>query len=146
MNYKRSWILAILIIAALLLSACGQRLAAAEKIQPAVVESVEKSEFNRVKLTERAAERLGIQTARVLEEPVNGEQRLVLPYAAILYGLNGETWVYTNGEPLTYVRAAITVDYIDDDRVVLSDGPPAGTHVVTVGVAQLFGAETGVGK
>jgi hypothetical protein len=30
--------------------------------------------------------------------------------------------------------------------VVLVDGPAAGTKVVTVGVAELYGADTGIGK
>jgi hypothetical protein len=30
--------------------------------------------------------------------------------------------------------------------VVLLDGPPVGTEVATVGIAELYGADTGVGK
>jgi len=30
--------------------------------------------------------------------------------------------------------------------VVLTDGPAAGTEVVTVGVPELYGADTGIGK
>jgi len=44
-----------------------------------------------------------------------------------------------------FVRHAITVDRIEADRAVLSAGPPIGTLVVTVGVAELWGIETGVG-
>ena len=70
----------------------------------------------------------------------------MVPYAAILYDLNGNTWVYTVPAPLTYVRASITVDHIDGDQVYLLDGPPEGTEVVTVAVAELYGIDTGVGK
>ena len=73
-------------------------------------------------------------------------QRLVIPYSAILYDLNGGTWAYISPEPLTFVREAITVDYIEGDMVVLVDGPSSGTEVVTVGAAELHGADTGVGK
>ena len=34
---------------------------------------------------------------------------------------------------------------IDGDVAVLSSGPPVGTRIVTVGVAELFGTEFGVG-
>jgi hypothetical protein len=71
---------------------------------------------------------------------------MVIPYAAVIYDLHGETWTYTSPEPLTFVRQAITVDYIEGDMAVLSDGPAAGTQVATVGVAELYGADTGVGK
>lgn len=70
----------------------------------------------------------------------------IIPYSAVIYGLNGETWAYINPEPLTYVRHPITVDYIEGGQAFLLDGPPLGTPVVTVGAALLYGADTGVGK
>jgi hypothetical protein len=104
-----------LIIAALPLTACAQKSAAASNPKPAVVEPIEGSEFKRVVVTEKAAQRLDIQTAQVSQEQVNGTRRLAVPYAAVIYGLHGETWVYTNPESLAFVRAPITVDTIDGD-------------------------------
>lgn len=72
--------------------------------------------------------------------------RKIIPYAAVLYGVHGETWVYTNPEPLVFIRTAITVDYIEGDLAILLEGPEVGTPVVTVGAAELFGTETGVSK
>ena len=69
--------------------------------------------------------------------------RKVVPHGAVLYDAQGKTWVYANPEPLVFVRHLISVDYFDGDRVVLSDGPAPGTMVVTVGAAELFGAEHG---
>jgi hypothetical protein len=77
---------------------------------------------------------------------VQGPLRKVVPYAAVLYGVNGETWVYSNPEPLVFVRQPIVVDYIEGDLAILSEGPETGTEVVTVGAAELFGTETGVSK
>lgn len=75
----------------------------------------------------------------------SGAAQKIVPYAAVLYDLHGETWVFTSPEPLVYVRAPITVDYIEGDLAVLSEGPPAGTEVVTAGASELFGAEIGIG-
>jgi hypothetical protein len=245
-HIKRSRILILLILAVFLLVACGAD-EEPEKVEPARVEEIEGSEFNRVILTEKAAERLGIETAPINEgemsetqevmhegqvtdageglvrvsldkntwskvdaaQPVHvllradddgdedegilaemfepedadevgdddegethffkvgsgqqdltdgqavfvklslsesGSKGLVIPYSAVVYGLHGETWTYTNPEPLTYIRHPITVDHIEGGQAFLSDGPPAGTSVVTVGAQMLYGADTGVGK
>lgn len=117
------------------------------KTEPAKVEVIEGSELKRVILTNKAAERLGIETAAVRWMTIAQRgTRLVVPYSSMLYDLNGKTWVYTNPEPLTFVRYPISVDYIENDIAILSVGPAAGTLVVTVGAAELYGAETGVGK
>jgi hypothetical protein len=77
---------------------------------------------------------------------VDAEPQLVVSAAAVIYDVNGLTWIYTNPEPLTYLRVQIVVDYFLDDIAVLLEGPPVGTKVVTVGVAELHGIDTGVGK
>ena len=138
---------AVVIVAVLPLAACGgEDEAAAGGEEPAVVEPVEGSEdLSRVTLTADAAERLDVQTAAVRAVGDGARQRTVIPYSALLYEPDGETWVYTSPEPLTFVRAPIVVETIEGDRVVLSQGPPLGTKVVTVGVAELFGAENGIG-
>ena len=147
MRRSKLWLLLLLIIAGLQLAACGQTPAATtNKPKPATVEKIDGSEFNRVVLTEKAAQRLAIQTAPIREEQLNGTQRKVIPYAAVVYGLKGETWAYTNPQPLTFVRQPITVDYIEGDMVVLVDGPATGTAVVIAGVAELYGTDTGIGK
>jgi len=147
MRRSNVWILVALIVAGLQLAACGQTpTATATKEKPATVEKIDGTEFNRVILTEKAAQRISIQTAPIVEEQVNGAQRKIIPYAAVIYGLKGETWTYTNPNPLTFVRQPITIERIDGDRAVLMEGPPAGTAVVTVGVAELYGADTGIGK
>jgi len=110
------------------------------------VERIAGTNFNHVILTAEAAKRLDIQTAPVHDAQVRGKLRKVVPYAAVFYDLNGATWVYTNLEPLNFVRASISVDYIDGDLAVLSDGPPSGTEVVTVGAPELYGTEFGVGQ
>jgi hypothetical protein len=58
-----------------------------------------------------------------------------------MYDTNGDTWTFTNPKPLVFVRQKVVVEDIDGDRVILSEGPAAGTMVVTVGAAELMGAE-----
>lgn len=143
LNWK---IMLVLVAAVLVLTACGSNIpVTGEKVKPSVVEPVEGSEFSRVILTEKAVERLDLQTVPVELRDMSPEH-LAVPYAAVMYGLDGENWVYTNPEPLVYVRQAIVVDYIDGDWVALSEGPEVGTPVVTVGAPLLYGAEVGVSK
>lgn len=113
--------------------------------EPAHVEEVEGSALSRVILSEKAAERLDIQTEAVRNEQIGGAPRKVIPYGAVLYDAHGKTWAYTNPEPLTFVRAEIVVDRIEGDHAFLTEGPDAGTAIVKVGVAELFGTEYGVG-
>jgi len=255
---NQRWTVGILIIAGLLLSACTQTPTAGEKIVPAKVEKIEGTDLKRVVLTEKAAERLNVQTAPLREEQVvrtrtvggvvvtppegqsagpgkvwvrvlltesdlnqvdrgqpalvlslddeddgededdgleaeaddgpdvddaedddsaeaalyylvdnsgnrlvpgqrvfielalsgSGTSQKIVPYAAVIYDVKGETWVYTNTnpEPLAFVRQSISIDYIKGDLAFLTEGPSAGTNVVTVGGAELYGAETGVSK
>ena len=55
---------------------------------------------------------------------------MTAPYAALFYDGKGKTWVYTNPEPLVYVRAPVVVESIKGPNVVLKEGPAAGTTVV----------------
>ena len=108
---------------------------------PAIVEHLDGEEPTRLTLTADAAKRLDIQTATVLDAQVNGTQRKVIPYSAILYDIQGGTWVYISPVQLTFVRTSVTVDYIEGDQAVLSAGPPSGSAVVIVGAAELYGSE-----
>jgi len=98
-----------------------------------------------VTLSERAAQRLGIETAEVSSEEIAGTPRQIIPYGAVIYDSSGATWTYTSPEPLTFVRHPITINAIDGDRAVLSEGPEDGTAVVSVGAAELYGTEYKVG-
>ena len=122
--------------------AAGESAPSGKKDRPSKVEAIEGSKVKRVRVTEKAAKRLDIQTAEMGKEGADG---LSTPYASILYDISGGTWVYTNPEVLTYVRQSVVVQGIKGDKAFLKTGPAAGTRVVTVGVAELYGAEKGVG-
>ena len=132
------FLLILMIVAALPLAACGPSSTTIEKINPSTLEEIEGSELKRVILTEKAAERIGVQTV-----PVSG---MVVPYAAVIYDTEGNTWIYTTPAPLTFVRAPIVIDRIEGDQAFLSHGLGSDAPIVTVGVVELYGTETGVSK
>jgi len=70
-----------------------------------------------------------------------GGRRDTVPYSAVIYWIDGGTWVYAQTGPRTFVRQAIDIDEVDGDVAVLKAGPPAGTSVVTVGGEELLGTE-----
>ncbi|RYU12040.1 hypothetical protein [Nocardioides iriomotensis] len=112
---------------------------------PAHVEPVTGTDVSRVTLTPRAVQRIGLETATVGTSGGDRRTRLVIPYAALLYDEEGSTWTYTAPGRRVFQRAPVAVDVIEGDRVWLSEGPEAGTRVVTVGAQELLGAEFGVG-
>jgi hypothetical protein len=132
------FLLILMIVAALQLAACGPKATTTEKIAPSTLEEIEGSDLQRVILTEKAAERIDLQTV-----PVSG---MVVPYSAVIYDTEGNTWIYTNPAPLTFVRAPIVIDRIEGDQAFLSQALQSDAPIVTVGVAEIYGAETGVSK
>ena len=129
MRHINYWLLALLATVILLQGGCSASTPAqVSGEKPATTEKIDGSEFNRVTLTEKAAQRIKLQTGKIREEEVGGKMRRVVPYSSIIYGLHGETWLYTSDTPLTFVRAPITVDYIEGDNVILIDGPALGPH------------------
>lgn len=134
------WILVGLIVAGLAVAGCGQTSSPSAK-EAAITVEKQDSGLAKLTLSEHAAQRLGVQLADVREQ---GSQK-VIPYAAVIYDAQGATWAYAASAALTFQRAPITVDTISGDEAILTDGPDAGTQVVIVGAAELYGAETGVG-
>jgi len=132
----------LLIIIGLQLSACAPASTPEEVIKAVHLEPIAGTDLNRVILTQKAAERLDIQTGLVRDEEIDGTQQKVIPYAAVLYDPNGQAWAYTNPEPLVFIRQAIVIDHIKGDMAVLSEGPDSGMAVVTIGAAELFGSES----
>jgi hypothetical protein len=131
-------LLMLIMVAAMGLAACGPNAAASEKINPSTLKDIDGSDLKMVILTEKAAERIGVETAPAEE--------MVVPYSAVIYDIQGNTWVYTNPEPFTFVRAPIVIERIEGDQAFLSEKLGTDAPVVTVGVAEIYGAETGVSK
>ncbi len=147
MNHGKRWMTVAIIVGGLGLEACGRKPAAHKREHPAEVVRIEGADVSRVTLTARAIERIDLRTDQVREQRVPGSAspRRVVPYSALIYDPRGETWVYSSPEPRTFVRQRVVVDYIEGAIAVLREGPPTGTVVASVGVAELYGTEFGVG-
>jgi hypothetical protein len=113
--------------------------------EPVHLEQVENTDLSRVILSERAVQRLDIKTAEIEQMTGGTANQKVIPYSAVLYDAEGNTWTFVSPEERVYVRARIEIDHIKGDQAVLSEGPEVGTQVVATGAAELFGAEVGVG-
>jgi hypothetical protein len=143
MWHRIPWLVAVLMAFPLLLMGCGGGSSeATEDTGPAYVEAIEGTDLSTVTLTAKAVERLAIETATVEKSGAG----MVIPYSAVLYSPTGETWAYVNSEPMTFTRHSIVVDRITGNKAFLSEGPTAGAKVATVGVAELYGAESGLGQ
>jgi hypothetical protein len=137
MGHSPRWIAGCVIASIALLSACA----------PVEEESTAGSggytyDGKQVVMEAAAVERLDIQTTPV-RKATRGSQ-LVIPYAAVVYGADGETWAYMSPESRTFQRAPILIDRINRGKAHLSDGPRPGTLVVTQGAPELLGAEIGI--
>jgi hypothetical protein len=147
MQRDHAWLAAVFAVAAmLLLSACGQKAPPPSAPKPVTLEKIDGGSISRITLTDQAAKRIDLRTDEIRDEDDGGTRRRVMPYAALVYDLKGDTWAYTSPQPLTYIRQSVSVESIKGGVAYLKDGPPGGTRVVTVGVAELYGAEFGIGK
>ena len=143
MKHKNHFLVIVVLIASLQLAACAKKPEATVEEVPSVqVVHLEGDQPAQVTLSAEAEKRLDVQTDSVQVEMVNGVERQVIPYSSILYDTQGNTWIYTSPQALTYVRTPVKVESIQGDDAVLLAGPPAGTTVVTVGAEELFGSET----
>lgn len=143
------WAPAVFLVAVLPLSGCSDvATATAKKSAPYKLEKLEGTGLTRVRLEQKVFDRIRIKTSTVRELARFGGDtaRRVVDYSAVVYEPKGDASVYTNPEPLVFVRKAVKVEYVEGDVAVLTDGPPAGTAVVNVGTAELLGMEFGVGK
>lgn len=149
---RASWLTAALaVIAGLVLSGCSGTAVGSGAEKPAKVEAVSGAEAKKVVLTEQAVTRLGIETGTVATATVTGADgapadRTTVPYSALLYDVNGNTWVFEVVDQRSFLRKRVNVENIDDETVIMTSGPVAGTTIVTVGAAVLYGTELGTGS
>lgn len=165
-------LIALALLVAGVLSACGGSDEPAAQPPASVEKSAVAGQPSRLFLTAQAVQKIGIQTvaisapsstvtssaasaystttsspaATTASTIVSGAaQALLIPYSAVVYDPDGQAWVFTNPQPLQFVRAPITIDQIQGDTAILSSGPAVDTLIVTVGAEELLGTEYGVG-
>lgn len=131
----RKLILFSLIFASL--CACEQNKSNSSDVEPVKLEDIPGTNLHRVILTGLAAKRIDLQTVKVVSDAAGS----VIPYSSMIYDAKGQAWVYSVIGKLTYVRAPIHVQSIISDKVILKDGPPVGTEIVSIGVSELYGSE-----
>lgn len=98
-----------------------------------------------VTLTALEAERLAVSTAPVTAAPGHRAD-VQIPLSALIYDPQGAPWTYVAVGPAAYERAAVAIDKIDGDQVLISASLRLGTPVVVAGAPELLGVEYGVGK
>jgi hypothetical protein len=147
MKHRVGWLAAGPLVLGLQLTACHKPHVPHHAEHPAQVEPIPGTDVKRVTLNEKAMQRLDVQTTELREQKVAraAVPRKVVPYASIIYDPQGQTWVYTSPSPRTFVRHKVTLEYVEGELAVLSDGPPVGTVVASRAVAELYGADFGVG-
>jgi multidrug efflux pump subunit AcrA (membrane-fusion protein) len=138
MQRNRIWPVCGLLALALGVSGCAKTDSSSESggDPAATLVEVEGSDVPRVVLDDRAESRIGLEMAAV---------GATVPYAALIYGADGSTYVYTQPKAHAYERTEVEVADIQGDDVTLVSGPADGEEVVTIGSAELFGVEQGIG-
>ena len=136
---KPAGLLVLCLLLAPGVAACEASAAAPGADPPAVVEEIAGSDVKTVRLSEDAADAAGIKAATVSRAPASG--RLQIPYAAVIYYLDGSTWAYQAQEKNTFRRIPIRVESIAGDVATLTAGPPVGSNVVVVGATEVLGSE-----
>jgi hypothetical protein len=130
----------VVVTASVPLSACKEvaEESSSEGYTPAKLAPVKGTDdVQLVTFTAEGARRVGLQMAPVRRRGT----REVVPYAALLYDAEGRTFVYRRTRGLSFLRERVSVTRIDGAQVFLSRGPAAGTSVVTVGAAEVYGTE-----
>lgn len=133
---------------ALLVLAVGLMLTACREADPQVLEPpatkvpIEGTDRYRLTLTPKAVERLDIQTSEVIETELGP----AVSSDALILEPDGRFWVYVTPADLQYERVELLSVREEDGTAYFSAGPAVGVEVVVVGVPELWGEETGVGK
>jgi len=137
---QRTALALLLVSLAVSLPACTQVEESESEYSPTETKAIPGREELQVTFNAEAVRRAGVQTAHVRA----GGGHTFIPYAALIYDENGDTYTYVSPKPRVYIREPIRVDHIAGDRVVLKQGPTVGTEVVTTGAAEVYSAEFGV--
>ena len=127
----------VLVASGLALSACSEVDSNVRETYPYKAEPIKGTDISRVTMADVTAGLIPVETTSVRR---NGKRKVV-PHRALIYNPDGDAFVYTKPKPQTYIRAPVEVVDVVGYRAVVSDGPPAGTTIVTLGAAELLATE-----
>lgn len=133
------WALALILM--LSAGACRTVSDAHEIDEPATVEPIAGTGVGRVTVAASAATRLGIELIEV--QMTDGKANV--PSSALIIDPAGRFWVYTSPREHVFVREPLQDIHQEGLTTFFSTGPEPGTRVVTVGVPELYGFESGIG-
>lgn len=126
-----------LLASGVVLGACSEVESNLRENQPYTVEGPEDAAIKTIKMEDATAALLPVETATVRRDG----KRKVVPHEAVIYNPEGGAFVYTKPKAQTYIREPIEIVRVDGDDATLSDGPRAGTEIVTTGSAELLATE-----
>ena len=126
-----------LLASGLVLGACSEVESNLRENQPYEVIGPEEADIKTVKMEDATAALLPVRTVTVRRRG----DRLVVPHNAVIYNPDGASFVYTKPKAETYIREPIEIVRVHGDDATLSDGPTAGTEIVTTGSAELLATE-----
>ncbi len=126
-----------------ILGGCSDKATKVAAPEPVVVDTLAGRPEKTVTLTKDAAERISVSTSAV---STGSGAETIVPYGAVIYDADGLAWAYVSTTENVFTREALSIIRIEGDRAYLRSGPAVGTKVAVVGVAELYGAETGIGK
>lgn len=138
----------LILISFTLLPGCQQQNEVPAKVQAAIADQTNEEALTRLILNKDEVKRIGIKTTPVREtnDPEAEDITLaVVPISALIYDHQGRAWIYTQLKPQVFARHSANVKSIEGDSAYLTDGPSAGTQVVTGGVTKLFGKQFDMG-
>lgn len=79
--------------------------------------------------------------------PYTGNSKgIIIPYAAVVYDIHGNTWVYEQTAPRVFVRKRVELERVVKQEAMIKRGLTGGENIVITGTAELFGTEFGGGK
>lgn len=134
--------LAVLLLALPLLgTACAASSAGSQPERAAVVERLPQADAYRITLSPDTVRRLAIRTTTARP----ADRDTVVPYSALIYSANGQTWAYVRAGAFSFMRRALVVDRISGTKAFVARGLSPGSRVVTQGAVELHGIETSGG-
>lgn len=133
----------ILFVLFLSFTACNKQTSIVYKIQPVTIEAHGKDHLPNLKFSVAAEVRLGIESFTFTIDP-SGKR--TIPLSAIIYDTNGSAWIFTNPSSQTYRREPVRVLQTIENQVRIESSIPNNVPIVTQGVVELFGIESGIGK